>query len=359
MLLGPGLPVPFLGPQAVQIPTAMTQGFTLERNRVSAELWYSVPSLYTQPTYAKHRKHENRTLPVPCVGLGVSVRMQPRVLIICERAAERDTIRVLVGTMGCQWVLALGIDEALAIAGRERTSAALLELPGNISDAGKIDQGVRELLVRFPGRVIALTDESPTPMIRELLSRYSIPSVHRDRLAVDLWPRLESMVYPQLGIRRITEVARLVFDTLLQPLPAGIRHLRPDTRQLVYEAPALTADIALERFPDSPGTMLTGQIMRTNSPQIPLNGVPVVLKGHQGQLGLMITNEAGEFSFELQNERSVSLEIEVTPNDWVLLKSPPLDWVGRAENERGNLPVATDIAITSGANPRKKKGGSG
>lgn len=70
MLLGPGLPVPFLGPQAVQIPTAMTQGFTLERNRVSAELWYSVPSLYTQPTYAKHRKHENRTLPVPCVGLG-------------------------------------------------------------------------------------------------------------------------------------------------------------------------------------------------------------------------------------------------------------------------------------------------
>jgi hypothetical protein len=104
--------------------------------------------------------------------------------------------------------------------------------------------------------------------------------------------------------------------------------------------------------------MLTGQIMRTNSPQIPLNGVPVVLKGQQGPLGLMITNEAGEFSFELQNERSVSLEIEVTPNDWVLLKSPPLDWVGRAENERGNLPVATDIAITSGANPRKKKGRS-
>ena len=282
--------------------------------------------------------------------------MQPRVLIICERAPERDTIRVLVGTMGCQWVLASGIDEALAVAGRERTSAALLELPGTSSDADTIDRGVRELLVRFPGRVIALTDESPTPMISGLLSRYSIPSVQRDRLAVDLWPRLESMVYPQRGIRRIINVARLVLDTFLQPLPAGIRSLQPDTRQLVYEAPALTTDIAFERFPDANRTTLTGQIMRTQLPQIPRNGVPVVLKGQKGPIGLMITNEAGEFSFEFQNERSVSLEIEVSPNDWVLLMSPPLDWVGKAKDQPANARGATGLSITNGGNPPKKKG---
>ena len=282
--------------------------------------------------------------------------MQPRVLIICERPAERDTIRVLVGTMGCQWVLASGIDEALALAGRERTSAALLELPGTRSEGVGIDQGIRELLVRFPGRVIALIDESPTPMVSELLSRYAIPSVQHDRLAADLWPRLESMVYPQLGIRRITNVARLVLDTFLQPLPAGIRYLQPDTRQLVYEAPGLTADIAFERFPDSNRTTLTGQIMRTPLPQIPLNGVPVVLKGQKGPLGLLITNEAGEFSFEFQDERSVSLEIEVSPNDWVLLMAPPLDWVGGAKDHPGNGRGASAIAIASGANRPKKKG---
>ena len=277
--------------------------------------------------------------------------MQPKVLIICERAAERDTIRVLVGTMGCQWVLASGIDEALALARRERTSAALLELPGPNSDAVRVEQGVRELLVRFPGRVIALTDESPTPIISELLSRYSIPSVQRDRLAANLWPRLEPMVYPHLGIRRITKVARLVLDTFLQPLPAGIRYLQPDTRQLVYEAPALTADISFERSPDATRTTLTGQIMRTNLPQIPLNGVPVVLKGQKGPLGLMITNEAGEFSFEFQNERSLSLEIEVSPNDWVLLMSPPLDWVGRAEDQ----PQRT-LSIMNEGNPPRRRG---
>ncbi|HVH71689.1 MAG TPA: hypothetical protein VNB49_11330 [Candidatus Dormibacteraeota bacterium] len=261
--------------------------------------------------------------------------MQPRVLIICERTAERDTIRVLVGTMGCHWVLASGIDEALALVGRERTSAALLELPGTISDPAKVDQGVRELLVRFPGRVIVLTDRTPAPMIRGLIDKYSIPSVQRDRLAVDLWPRLETMVYPQPGVRRITKVARLVLDTFLQPLPADIRDLRADTRQLVYEAPSLTADVSFERSPDATRTTLTGQIMRINEPQVPLEGVPVVLKSRKGPLGLSMSNQAGEFSFEFQEERSITLEIEVSPNDWVLLMSPPLDWGGGAEDQQG------------------------
>ncbi len=276
--------------------------------------------------------------------------MQPRVLIICERAAERDTIRVLVGTMGCQWVLASDIKEALALLGRERTSAALLELPGGISDPAKVDQDIRELVVRFPGRVIALTNETPTPMITELASKYSVPLIQRDRLAMDLWPCLESMVYPKLGIGRITKVARLALDTFLQPLPSGVRSLQSDTRQLVYEAPALTADISLERSPNSARTTLMGQIMRTNEPQIPLNGVPVVLKSRKGPLGLKMTNEAGEFSFEFQNEKSVTLEFEVSPNDWVAIISPPLDPVRR---EEGQPAVESDDAGTSGIHRRK------
>jgi hypothetical protein len=281
--------------------------------------------------------------------------VQPRVLIICERPAERDTIRVLVGTMGCQWVLASGIDEALALLGRERTSAALLELPGAVSDPAKLDLGVRELLVRFPGRVIVLTDETPTSMTSELISRYSIPAVKRDRLAVDLWPRLESMVYPQLRSRQITRVARLVLDTFLQPLPAGVRSLQTDTRQLVYEAPALTADISFERSLNSPSITLMGQVLRTKEPQIPLNGVTVVLKSRKGPLNVKMTNEAGEFSFEFQDERNVSLEVEVSPNDWVLLITPPLDWAAKAKGQAVGGAEIPDSRSTNDAKfPGKK-----
>lgn len=282
--------------------------------------------------------------------------MQPRVLIICERPAERDTIRVLVGTMGCQWVLASGIEEALTLLGRERTSAALLELPGATSDPTKLEEGVRELLVRFPGRIIVLTDGAPGPLTNELVSKYSIPSVQRDRLAVDLWPRLESMVYPELGSRRITRVARLVFDTFLQPLPAGIRDLQPDTRQLVYEAPALTADISFESSPNSPRITLMGQVLRTKEPQIPFNGVSVVLKSRNGPLNVRMTNEVGEFSFEFQDERTVSLEIEVSPNEWVLLITPPLDWAAKAKNQTMGGSEGTNSFTTNETNlPGKRQ----
>jgi hypothetical protein len=282
--------------------------------------------------------------------------MQPRVLIICERAVERDTIRVLVGTMGCQWVLASNVEEAIAILGRERTSAALLELPGGTSDPDRMHQNLRELLARFPGRVIVMTEETPTPGIKELITRYTIPCVQRDRLTIDLWPCLESMVYPQLGVRRVTRVARLILDTFLRPLPAGIRFVQPDTRQLVYEAQSLTADISFERPADSTRTVLLGQIMRTNEPQLPLNGVPVVLKGRRGRLGLKMTNESGEFSFEFQDERSVTLEIEVSPNDWVVILSPPLDWGGSGEHQKVSAPGGVEPYKTFGGNVSGKKG---
>jgi len=238
---------------------------------------------------------------------------------------------------------------------RERISAALLELPGAVSDPDQMHKNVRELLVRFPGRVIALTHGVPTPAISELISEYSIPWVQRDRLAMDLWPRLESMVYPQLGMRRFTRVARLVLDTFLQPLPAGIRYSRLDTRQLVYEAESLTVDIAFERPRDSTRTTLLGQLMRTNEPEIPMNGIPVVLKSRKGPLGVSITNDVGEFAFEFQNERSVSLEVEVSPNDCVLILSPPLGWMERAEDPLINEVNSADASAMMGAPCKEKR----
>ncbi|HKW61551.1 MAG TPA: hypothetical protein VJN89_03310 [Candidatus Acidoferrum sp.] len=243
----------------------------------------------------------------------------------------------------------------MTLLGRERTSAALLELPGAISDADKLEQGIRELLVRFPGRVIVLTDGTPGALTSGLISKYSIPSVHRDRLAVDLWPRLESMVYPQLSSRRITRVARLILDTFLQPLPVGMRNLPSDTRQLVYEAPALTADISFERSPNSRRITLLGQVLRTKDPQIPLNGVSVVLKSRSGPLNVKMTNEVGEFSFEFQDERAVSLEIEVSPNEWVLLITPPLDWATESKDQATGRSVLTDSFITNSAKLRENK----
>lgn len=259
--------------------------------------------------------------------------MPPRVLIICEGPADRDTMRVLVGTMGCQWMLVSTMEEALAKLGREQASAVLVELPGANPDPDQIHRNLRELVVRFPGRVIALTDETPTRDATQLIKKYSIPSVPRIRLTADLWPCLESMVYPQAGLRRVTQVAQLILDTFLHPLPEGIRFMRPDTRQLLYEARSVVADISFERPHDSTRTSLLGQVMRRDEPRTPLSGISVVLKGEKGPLRLEMTNELGEFSFEFQDERRITLEIEVNPNEWVAIISPTLDWGAKEEHQ--------------------------
>jgi hypothetical protein len=125
---------------------------------------------------------------------------------------------------------------------------------------------------------------------------------------------------------------------------------------LVYEAPALTADISFEPSPNSPSIALMGQVLRTKEPQIPLNGVTVVLKSRKGPLNVKMTNEAGEFSFEFQDERSVSLEIEVSPNDWVLLITPPLDWAAKAKGQAVGGAEIPDSPSTNGAKFPGKKG---
>ena len=232
--------------------------------------------------------------------------------------------------MGCQWVLASDVENALANLEDEKPSAAVLDLPSAVFDPLKASKGFPELLSQMQGRLVVLTDETTAPEIGDLEKKYFIPFVQRNRLMVDLWPCLTTM-FSKPVIRRITQMARLVLDTFLQPLPEGIRACSRDIRQLVYEAGRITADICLEYSPNSKRITASGQVVRSAEPRVPLDGVPVVIKGEKGPRELKLTNQHGEFSFEFERERTVSFEIEVNHGHWVEIISPNLEW-GRAAN---------------------------
>lgn len=262
--------------------------------------------------------------------------VKPRVLIISERPTIRESACVLLGTMGCHWVLASQIEEALPILESERASAAVLDLPDAVSDTARMDPNFSELLGRLQGRLVVLAADSTSPGVLGLEKQYSIPFVRRDRLASDLWPCLSALMFSPPAIRRITQDARLILDTFLHPPPLGIRSsLSTNTRQLVYEADHFSVDISLEHPPGSTHATACGQIMRNADPGIPLNGVPVVLKGEKGPLELRLTNQFGEFSFEFENERKLTFEIEVNYGHWIAVNSPALEW-DRVTNAAGN-----------------------
>lgn len=252
--------------------------------------------------------------------------MRPRVLIICDREVERDSIRVLVGTMGCLWVVAANLKEALEVLNREAVSVTILDSQCALPDADPEERALREILVRLPGRLLMLTDEAGSPFSGHLVAKYSLPYVQRDRLAKDLWGCMEQLLHPRRAFPRIIEAARLILDSFLQPLPSGVRHSQGDERHLVYEAESFVVDLSIEHIPSTNHISLLGQILRKDKPDLPLNDVRVVLQGQKGPLELEVTNDSGEFSFEITREPSVVLEIDDRPNHCVTLVSPELRW---------------------------------
>jgi CheY-like chemotaxis protein len=258
-------------------------------------------------------------------------RQSRKVLIICADPSARDTIRVLLGSMGCQCVVASGVQQAIAVLEQENPDAAIVDPRSSDFSAAPILSGLDKICARLGGRVVVLTGHEKEQEVKELLERYSLPGIRRDRLLQELWGNLESSFRPKEVLRRIMNAAHLVFDSFLQPMPAGVRGLSQlPARQLIYQSGSLMVDLWLEPQTDSNSLALVGQIVDSSRPDCQFGSIPVVLHGRKGPIALTTTNKFGEFHFNFDFEPSGTLEIEVGGNHWVSVALPGLQWAQRA-----------------------------
>jgi len=254
-----------------------------------------------------------------------------KVLIICEEPSARDTMRVLLGSMGCQCVVASSVQQAIAVLEQENPDAAIVDPRSSGISAAAVISGLDKIHARLGGRVVVLTEQEREQEVKELLERYSLPSVPRDRLLQELWGNLESLFRPKEVLRRVINAARLVFDSFVQPMPAGVRGVsQVPARQLVYQSGSLMADLRIEPQNDFRNFAVVGQIVDSDRPDRQFDSIPVVLHGRKGPLALATTNKFGEFHFNFDFEPRVTLEIEVRGNHWVSVALPSLEWAQRA-----------------------------
>jgi CheY-like chemotaxis protein len=258
-------------------------------------------------------------------------RQSRKVLIICEEPSARDTMRVLLGSMGCQCVVAPSVQQAIAVLEQENPDAAIVDPRVSGSSAAPIVSGLDRIYAMLGGRVVVLTEQESEQEFKKLLERYCIPSVTRNRLLQELWGNLESLFRPKEVLRRIINAAHLVFDSFLQPMPAGVRGVSQiPARQLVYQSGSLMADLRIEPQTDSRNVALVGQIADSNRSDRQFDSIPVVLHGPKGPIALATTTEFGEFQFNFDFEPSVTLEIEVPGEPWISVALPSLEWAHRA-----------------------------
>ena len=107
-------------------------------------------------------------------------------------------------------------------------------------------------------------------------------------------------------------LASLVFDTLAQPLLAGVRSGTVTARQLVYEAEGVTVDLRFDSQPQSNKICVVGQVLDKRIPCLSPNDASIMLWTEKG-LPLLETkaNEFGEFHLEFEAQDHLRLSIRM------------------------------------------------
>jgi hypothetical protein len=99
----------------------------------------------------------------------------------------------------------------------------------------------------------------------------------------------------------------LVYDSLNDPQPVGVRGTHQINRQVLFHAGEYSVDLRFEHEKGSASMVLVGQIANQNAPDENLANVPVILVAGNRELTRSISNTFGEFQLEYVPESDMRL----------------------------------------------------
>lgn len=110
-------------------------------------------------------------------------------------------------------------------------------------------------------------------------------------------------------VERAAARVSLIFDSLRQPVLAGVRAAGPSPRHLLYKAGRYLIRLQVESQPGAQRLLVVGQIVDESTPKTTLHNLPVSLLSEEQTLDRTLTNNLGEF--ELTSDPSESLRLSV------------------------------------------------
>jgi two-component system response regulator PilR (NtrC family) len=112
--------------------------------------------------------------------------MPPRrkVLIIEDEPSIRNVLYVLVAGLGYDGDSASDAQQALSMISKDQFDAVLLDLRS--AQLPQMVSAITELRPSLVGRVLVITGEASAPGTIEMLERYAVPHVPRNRVTADL-----------------------------------------------------------------------------------------------------------------------------------------------------------------------------
>jgi hypothetical protein len=119
---------------------------------------------------------------------------------------------------------------------------------------------------------------------------------------------------PQKAEQR-TGLVKLLFDSLENALPVGVRSTGAAARQLLYSAGAYEVDIRIEPQHETGKVVLTGQLLPSEGTGHAVREIPVSLIRNQKAVSKAITNAFGEFRIRADQHQNLQLRFEPWKGD--------------------------------------------
>lgn len=111
------------------------------------------------------------------------------------------------------------------------------------------------------------------------------------------------------GLRRVA--GRLAWNSAVDPMPLGVRSMRPDSKHFVYRAGRYSIDLLLDGDPCATAVTMTGQIADESTPGSPLDNTKALLFSGKRIVASTTTNEFGEFSMRYEPSANLRLCLPV------------------------------------------------
>ena len=108
-------------------------------------------------------------------------------------------------------------------------------------------------------------------------------------------------------------MARLVYDSFRDPLPAGLRAGDRISRHTVFEAGDFLLDLRAEQDKEAQVVTLVGQVTNRTDPDKPLDKAPVLVMARKEVIAHALYNRFGEFQMDYPPARHLRLCVALAP----------------------------------------------
>lgn len=117
-----------------------------------------------------------------------------RVLLIEQEPAVGEVLRVLLKKLGCHGEVAVDGQQALAMVSRNDFDAVLLDLRSSSLPPEEVVAGIHDIRPSLVGRVLVISGEVDDRQTLDLVERYFLLQIPRNRLINDLVGRLRALL---------------------------------------------------------------------------------------------------------------------------------------------------------------------